>query len=79
MKLAVLTLAAFTMLGLASCKKDYTCECTKTRASETGSVSTKDGVYQFKDTKVRAIDKCNDKETSGTDALGKYTVECDIK
>ncbi len=74
--LAVIVLSGFT---LASCKKDYTCECRKIRTDDDGStVTTSDGTYTFKDSRARAEDRCNDLEESGTDILGSYTRECDI-
>lgn len=74
--LAVLVLSGFT---LASCKKDYSCECKITRTDDDGTtVTNSDGTYTFKDSRVRAEDRCNDLEGSGTDILGAYTRECDI-
>ena len=73
---SVLVLSGFT---LASCKKDYTCECRKIRTDDDGNtVSESDGTYSFKDSRARAEDRCNDLEESGTDILGSYTRECDI-
>jgi predicted small secreted protein len=73
---ALVVLSGFT---LASCKKDYTCDCRKVRTDDDGNVNTSsDGTYTFKDSRVRAEDKCNDLEGSGSDILGDYTRECDI-
>ena len=65
--------------ALASCKKDYTCECRKIYTDDNGNVvSSSDGSYTFKDSRARAEDRCNDLETSGSDLGGDYTRECDI-
>ncbi|MNJ91906.1 hypothetical protein D3C87_95610 [compost metagenome] len=74
--LALVVVSGFTM---ASCKKEYTCECKKIHTNSNGnSVTTSDGNYTFKDSRVRAEDKCNDLEGSGTDIMGDYTRECSI-
>jgi hypothetical protein len=65
--------------SLMSCKKDYTCECTKTHTNGTTTVSSKESVTVFKDNKKRALERCNDKESSGTDLLGSYSIDCQIK
>jgi hypothetical protein len=72
---AVIIMAATMM----SCKKDYTCECTKTRTDGSSSVSTKESVTVFKDNKKRATERCNDMESSGSDLLGTYSIDCQIK
>lgn len=75
--LALILLSGFTM---ASCKKDYTCECTKVRTDSDGNRnSSSDGNYSFKDSRVRAEKKCNDLEETGTDVFGNYTRECDVQ
>lgn len=73
--LALVVVSGFTM---ASCKKEYTCECKKIHTDDGTSVTTSDGTYTFKDSRVRAEDKCNDLEGSGTDIMGEYTRECSI-
>ncbi len=75
MIIVALSLAA---TSLASCKKDYTCKCSKVYTDSTGSVSVNDGSYIFKDNEARAADKCNQQESTGTDLRGKYSRECDI-
>lgn len=79
MKKVFLAFVVVSTLALASCKKDYTCECKKIHTDDNGnSITSSDGSYTFKDTRVRAEDKCNDLEGSGTDILGDYTKECQI-
>ncbi len=74
-----------TIIGLAivattmfSCKKDYTCKCSKIYVTDNGSVSVDDGSYIFKDNEVRAADQCNKQEGTGTDLRGDYSRQCDI-
>lgn len=75
--IAVVLLSGFT---LASCKKDYTCQCAKVRTDDDGNRNTSaDGNYSFKDSRIRAEKKCNDLEETGTDLYGDYTRECDIE
>ena len=74
------------LLGLAivattmvSCKKDYTCKCSKIYTTSSGSTTKDDGTYTFKDNKVKAEDKCNQQESTGSDINGDYARECDIE
>ena len=79
MKRAFFALVVLSGFALASCKKDYTCECRKIYTDDNGNVvSSSDGSYTFKDSRARAEDRCNDLETSGSDLGGVYTRECDI-
>ena len=71
-----LAIVATTMF---SCKKDYTCSCNKIYTTTTGSVSFADGSYILKDNEARAADQCNKQESTGTDLLGNYSRQCDIK
>lgn len=64
---------------MASCKKDYTCQCTKTYTSGSGSTTQNYSTYTYKDTKPRAVDRCNSNETTGSDVFGNYSVNCDIR
>lgn len=79
MKTLVIAIAALFTLSLASCKKNYVCECSKTRTSGSTTLTTADENYTFKDTRVRAENRCNDEEGSGSDAFGDYTRDCQIK
>ena len=76
-KIIVLGLAILAT-SLFSCKKDYTCKCSKIYTGSVGSVTVNDGTYTFKDNKVRAADKCNQQETTGSDLGGDYSRQCDI-
>jgi len=63
MKGTILSIAALCVLGLASCKKDYTCECTY---QGTGDIT----VTEKHDIKNAALDdakdKCDDYEDNTT-------------
>lgn len=73
MKKAVLALAALVTLGLASCKKDYTCEC---EYDNIGTTETESFTYNEK-TKSDAVDMCSEKEE---ELNGTFTdVDCNIK
>jgi hypothetical protein len=80
MKRAVLAVAVLSVFSLASCKKDYTCNCQKIHTDPDGSSSSSsDGSYTFRDSKPRAETRCNDQEGSGSDLGGDYTRECQIQ
>jgi len=80
MKKLIIFAAAFVLSGATmSCKKDYLCKCTKTYTHSNGSTETEpDGQYTYRDTKPRAIDRCNSQETQGTDLGGSYTRDCEV-
>ena len=75
----ILTGLAMIALTMFSCKKDYTCKCSKVYVTPTGSTTVDDGSYIFKDNKAQAADDCNAQESTGTDAQGDYSRECDLK
>ncbi|MBI3520828.1 MAG: hypothetical protein HY062_15935 [Bacteroidetes bacterium] len=79
MKKLIIASVALFALSLGSCKKNYDCNCTITRTNGSSSLTTDDGNYTFKDTRVRAEKRCNDQEGSGSDAFGNYTRDCQIK
>ena len=81
MKKTILFAAGLLFIGtsMTSCKKDYTCQCSKTYTSGDGSSTSNHSVYTYKDTRKRAEDRCNDNSTSGTDLGGNYSINCDIQ
>ena len=79
MKKVFIAIVALFALSVASCKKDYVCECTKTRTSGSTTLTTADGDYTFKDSRTRAESRCNDQESTGSYAFGDYTRDCQIK
>ncbi len=79
MKTSIIAIVALFTLSLASCKKDYVCECKITRTSGSGSVTSSDGNYTVKDSRTRAESRCNEQEGTGSDAFGDYSRDCQIK
>jgi hypothetical protein len=81
MKKSILFAAGMLLVGssMMSCKKNYTCECSKTYTSGTGSNTNDYSVYTYKDTRVRAETRCNENAESGTDLFGDYSVNCQIE
>ncbi len=67
------------VLSMESCKKDYTCKCSKTYTSGTGSTTIDYSVYTYKDTRARAETRCNENTKSGSDLFGNYSINCQIK
>jgi hypothetical protein len=59
---------------VSSCKKNYTCTCTKTYSGS--SAYNVNSTYTYKDNKKEADDKCKKNETSGSDNYGAYNVSC---
>jgi hypothetical protein len=62
-----------------SCKKDYSCRCTKTYTTGSGSTTQNYAIYTYKDTRVRAEDRCNNNTSSGSDLGGDYSINCTIE
>lgn len=81
MKKTILFAAGLLFVGtsLMSCKKDYTCKCSKTYTSGSGSSTNDYSVYTYKDTRKRAEDRCNENTTSGSDLFGDYSINCQIQ
>ena len=78
-KTSLVAIAFIIAASMASCKKDYVCNCSKTYTTGTGS-STKDySKYTYKDTRTRAEDRCNKNTDSGTDFGGNYSINCAIQ
>lgn len=65
-----IAIAALGVFTLASCKKDYTCECKSTAFGLTSSVST-----TINNTKKKADESC----TAGSKTENGVTVSCSIK
>lgn len=62
-------------MGLASCKKDYTCECTYGGDNVDG-----DGTWEYKDVKESdAEDSCDEQESSLEDQYGEANCELNEK
>jgi hypothetical protein len=72
---AILLLATTFMV---SCKKDYTCKCSKTYTTGSGSSTYNYSMYTYNDIRPRAEERCNANTSSGTDLGGDYSVNCKI-
>jgi hypothetical protein len=81
MKKTILIAGLLFTLGasMVSCKKDYTCKCSKTYTSGTGSSTSNYSVYTYKDTKTTAESRCNSNEKTGNDLGGDYSINCQIQ
>ena len=81
MKNAILFAGALLFMGttMMSCKKNYTCQCSKTYTTGSGSSTQNYSVYTYDDTRKRAEDRCNANSTSGSDLGGNYSVNCKIQ
>jgi hypothetical protein len=81
MKKTILFAAGVLLMGssLVSCKKDYVCKCSKTYTSGNATTTYDYSVYTYKDTKARAVDRCDDNVKTGSDLGGGYTVNCEIE
>ena len=81
MKKSILFACALLFVGtsMVSCKKDYTCKCSKTYTSGSGTSTSNHSVFTYDDTRKRAEDRCNENSSTGSDLGGNYTVNCDIQ
>ncbi|CAN5526809.1 hypothetical protein BH10BAC1_BH10BAC1_19840 [soil metagenome] len=81
MKNSILLAGALLFMGtsMVSCKKDYTCKCSKTYTTGSGTSTSNYSVYTYTDTRKRAEDRCNENAESGTDFWGNYSVNCAIQ
>jgi hypothetical protein len=66
----IIAIAALGVFTLASCKKDYTCECTSTVFGISSTVSS-----TIKNTKKKAEEAC----TAGSTTANGATTTCKIK
>ncbi|MES2838018.1 MAG: hypothetical protein V4667_10880 [Bacteroidota bacterium] len=64
---------------LMSCKKDYTCACSKTYTSGTGTSTSDYSVYTYRENLKTADDRCAANETTSSDKDGSYTINCVLK
>jgi hypothetical protein len=81
MKNTILLVGALLFVGtsMVSCKKDYTCTCSKTYTSGSGSTTHDYSIYTYKDSRKRAEDRCNANTATGSDLGGDYSINCEIK
>lgn len=74
MKKITLAIAVLGILSLASCKKDYTCECTISGSGLSATVS-----QNINETKKKAKEKCEAENYSETIDGETTTATCKIK
>jgi hypothetical protein len=75
----IIFVGALAILGLASCKKDYTCECTATvDMGELGKTSASASTT-INDTKANASEACDAGDSQTNSGGYKSTTECEIK
>lgn len=81
MKHSITLAAALLIIGscVTSCKKDYTCKCSKTYTSGTGTSTNDYSVYTYRENRKRAEDRCNDNVKTGSDLFGNYSINCQIQ
>ena len=81
MKKSILIVGALLFIGttMVSCNKDYTCKCSKTYTTGSGSSTSNYSEYTYNDTRKRAEDRCNDNTSTGTDVWGNYSINCAIE
>lgn len=73
-----LIFGTFALLGLASCKKDYTCTCTTTAEGPQGTV-TSSASATINDTKKNAETSCDEGDATSTAGGYTSTVECTLQ
>ena len=81
MKKSILIVGALLFIGttMVSCKKDYTCKCSKTYTTGSGTSTQNYSVYTYNDSRKRAEDRCKENTSSGTDFWGNYSINCAIE
>lgn len=70
--------AAVVALGFASCKKEYTCECT-VESTVMGTTTTSTSTYTINETKANARTACDAGDGEATSLGVTFTSECKIK
>lgn len=77
--LLFLAILSIMFVSFTSCKKDYTCQCSKTYTSGTGTSTQEYSVYTYNENRKRAEDRCNENTKSGSDLFGNYSINCQIQ
>ena len=76
----ILSVAAVLILaGTTSCRKDYTCKCSKTYTTGSGSSTSDYSTYTYNENRKRAEDRCNANAATGSDLFGDYSINCAIQ
>lgn len=81
MKNTILVASLLLLVGtsVTSCKKDYTCKCSKTYTSGSGTSTSNYSIYTYNENRKRAEERCNENVESGTDFWGDYSINCQIQ
>ncbi len=75
----IILVGAVALMGLASCKKDYTCECTATVDMGELGKSSASASTTINDTKANATEACDAGDSKTTSGGYTQTSECEIK
>ncbi|MES2565584.1 MAG: hypothetical protein V4565_01880 [Bacteroidota bacterium] len=64
---------------ITSCKKDFTCSCSKIYKNSTGNNIREYSVKTYRDSRSGAEEKCKAQVESGSDDTGNYSLNCQIE
>lgn len=67
------------MISVSSCRKDFTCTCSKIYKNRTGLNERDYSVKTYRDTRSAAEEKCKANTESGSDDTGNYSLNCQIE
>lgn len=62
-----------------SCRKDFTCKCSKIYTDGPGEAVANYETYYYKERRNKAEDHCNANARSGSDTVGHYDISCQIQ
>lgn len=62
-----------------SCRKDYTCTCSKIYKNKTGSNIRDYSVKTYRGTRATAEEKCKANTDAGSDDTGNYSMNCQLE
>lgn len=68
-----------TIISCTSCRKDFTCTCSKIYKNKTGSNIRDYSIKTYQDTRAAAEEKCKANTDAGTDDTGNYSMNCQIE
>ena len=75
----LITILAVLVISFSSCRKDFTCTCSKIYKNSTGSNVRNYSVKTYRDTRNAAKEKCKLNTDLGSDDLGNYSLNCEIE
>lgn len=62
-----------------SCRKDFTCKCSKIYTNGPVEPVPNYETYTYKEKRNKAEDRCNAHTGSGSDTVGHYDISCQIQ